>query len=99
MRAIWFQMLRPQPHVAHTLLRVDGFPSEAVIMKIIQWWLASFHAERELWSQGYIVVYGAGTSFVLPVPSNDRPTQKPSKRFTAQGAALRCFFSQAAAPP
>jgi hypothetical protein len=43
------------------------------MMTAIRQWLASLNeGERDLNSQGYIIVYGAAGSFVVPVDS-DRP--------------------------
>jgi hypothetical protein len=51
------------------------------MMKIFRQWFASLHeVERDLWNQGYIVVYGGGTSFVVPVVSSNRPARRPGKR-------------------
>ena len=62
-------------------------------MKILRQWFAFLHeAERDLWSQGYTVIYGGGTSFVVPMGSNKRTIRRPGKRsllWTSAPAASR----------
>jgi hypothetical protein len=44
------------------------------MMAVIRQWLASFdEGERDLNSQGYVVVYGAAGSFVVPFDSDRHP--------------------------
>ena len=58
------------------------------MMKILPQWFAPLHeVERDLWNQGYIVIYGGGTSFVVPVVSNKRPDRQPRKRLSLWAAA------------
>ena len=58
------------------------------MMKILRQWFASLHeVERDLWSQGYIVIYGGGASFVVPIEPNNRPVQRPGKRWALWAAA------------
>lgn len=53
------------------------------MIKIFRKWLLSLNgAERDLWDRGYIVIYGGGTSFVLPVLSNDKPLRQSLNGFT-----------------
>ncbi len=45
---------------------------------VIRQWLDSFNeVECDLTSQGYVVVYGAGGSFLVPIGSDRQP---PSRR-------------------
>lgn len=61
-------------------------------MKILHQWFASLHeVERDLWNQGYIVIYGGGTSFVVPMGSNNRTTRRPGKRSLLWAAAPAAF--------
>jgi hypothetical protein len=62
------------------------------MMRIFRQWLVALNeVERDLWNQGYIVIYGGGTSFVLPVVSSDRPPQQPGKRSLLWHTAPEAF--------
>jgi len=62
------------------------------MMKILRQWFASLHeVERDLWNQGYIVIYGGGTSFVVPMGSNNRTVRRPGKRLLLWAAAPAAF--------
>jgi len=67
------------------------------MIRIIRQWLLSLDGgERDLWNQGYIVIYGGGTSFVLPVLSQEDPGEgrrnesvpRPGSLLEASGVAV-----------
>jgi hypothetical protein len=60
----------------------------AVMMKILHQWLVSLNeAEHSLRSQGYIVVYGGMTSFVVPIGSDEGPPRQRGRPIWLWGAA------------
>ncbi len=60
-------------------------------MSIIRKWLASLEeADRDLKRQGYTVVSGAGTVFVVRVDSEEKPP--PHKRSSWFGSAASAAF-------
>jgi hypothetical protein len=62
------------------------------MMKILRQWFASLHeVERDLWSQGYIVIYGGCTSFVVPIGSNNKTIRRPGKRSLLWASAPAAF--------
>jgi hypothetical protein len=58
------------------------------MMKILRQWLVCLNAaEHSLRSQGYVVVYGGMTSFVVPVGSSGELPRQRGKPIWLWGAA------------
>jgi hypothetical protein len=57
-------------------------------MKILRQWLASLNeADRSLRSQGYLVVYGGMTSFVVPLGASGESPRQRGRPIWLWGAA------------
>ena len=58
------------------------------MMKILRQWLAFLNeADRSLRSQGYLVVYGGMTSFVVPLGASGEPPRQRGRPIWFWGAA------------
>jgi hypothetical protein len=51
------------------------------------WFETLTQAEHDLRRQGYVVIYGGMTSFVVPIGSGERTPQPPGKPLWLWGAA------------
>ncbi len=65
---------------------------KAIMLNCLHQWLSSLNeTERNLRSQGYLVVYGGMSSFIVPVGSDDMAPHRPGKPLLFWGAAPAAF--------